>query len=129
VEQVASFNHLQQLAATPEDAATLHRMIADYDASTDLPRVRCPTLVMHSTHDNVAPFEEGRMIAATIPGARFEPFESPNHTPLPGEPAFDQLRRRIDEFVGATVRPLTDRTPARPAPHKVSRPRSVLKRA
>jgi pimeloyl-ACP methyl ester carboxylesterase/DNA-binding winged helix-turn-helix (wHTH) protein len=117
-EQVASFNHLQQVAATPEDAATLHRMIAEYDASADLAQVRCPTLVMHSARDNVAPFEEGRLIAATIPGACFEPFESLNHTPLPGEPAFDQLRRRIDEFVGgAAVRPRPERTLSRPALH------------
>lgn len=123
-DQVASFNHLQQVAATPQDASTLHRMMAAYDASADLVRVRCPTLVMHSPHDNVAPFEEGRLIAATIPGARFEPFESPNHTPLPGEPAFFHVMQLIDEFVGgASVQPLSEGAAARPALRRVaSRP-------
>jgi pimeloyl-ACP methyl ester carboxylesterase/DNA-binding winged helix-turn-helix (wHTH) protein len=100
-EQVASFNYMQSVAASPEDAATLHRMMAEYDASADLPHVQCPTLVLHSPHDNVAPFEEGRLIAATIPGARFEPFESLNHAPLPGEPAFLHVMRMIDEFIEA----------------------------
>ncbi len=98
-EQIASFNHMQSVAASPEDAATLHRMMAEYDAASDLPHVQCPTLVLHSPHDNVAPFDEGRLIAATIPGARFEPFESPNHTPLPGEPAFFHVMQLIDEFL------------------------------
>ena len=119
-EQVASFNFLQSVAATPQEAARIYRMIADYDAEPDLTAVRCPTLVLHSPHDNVAPFDEGRLIAASIPGARFEPFDSPNHTPLPGEPAFEQVMRALDEFVlgGAAERPSSER--ARPALRSVA---------
>jgi pimeloyl-ACP methyl ester carboxylesterase len=95
--------------------------MAEYDVSADLALVRCPTLVMHSAHDNVAPFEEGRLIAATIPGARFEPFESPNHTPLPGEPAYEHVMRRVDDFVAvANLSPRPERAAARPVLHSVA---------
>jgi pimeloyl-ACP methyl ester carboxylesterase/DNA-binding winged helix-turn-helix (wHTH) protein len=102
-EQITSFNWLQSVAATPQDAATLHRMMADYDAVGDLPNVRCPTLVMHSPRDCVVPFEEGRLIAKLITGARFESFDSPNHNALPGEPAFEHVMRAVNEFVSDTA--------------------------
>lgn len=103
-EQVAAFNLLQHLASTPQDAATLYLMMAHYDASADLARVRCPTLVLHSPHDNVAPFDEGRYIAARIAGARFEPFDSLNHNPLPGEPAYDRVGALMREFIDTVCR-------------------------
>lgn len=100
-EQVGAFNRLQQLSTTPQDAATLYLMMAHCDASADLPAVRCPTLVLHSPHDNVAPFEEGRYIAEHIAGARFEAFDSPNHNPLPGEPAYAWVAERMRGFIDA----------------------------
>jgi pimeloyl-ACP methyl ester carboxylesterase/DNA-binding winged helix-turn-helix (wHTH) protein len=98
-EQMRSFNHLQRVASSPRAAALLVRRIAEFDASADLAQVRCPTLVLHSPHDARVPFAEARLIAASIPGARLEPFDSPNHTPLPDEPAFEQVQRALDEFV------------------------------
>jgi pimeloyl-ACP methyl ester carboxylesterase len=98
-EQVSAFNLLQHRASTPQDAATLYLMMAHYNASADLVKVSCPTLVLHSPHDNVAPFEEGRYIAARIAGARFEPFESLNHNPLPGEPAYNRVGALMREFI------------------------------
>jgi hypothetical protein len=94
-----SFNHLQGMSCSPRAAAELLRRVAEFDASGDLTRVRCPTLVLHSPRDSRVPFEEGRLIASAIEGARLEPFESPNHTPLPDEPAFEQVLRSIDDFV------------------------------
>ncbi len=99
VEQQRSFNHLQRVSCTPATAAMLLRSLGDYDATLDLPQVRCPTLVLHSPHDARVPCEEGRFIAASIRDAQIEMFDSPNHTPLIGEPAFDQVHRRIVEFV------------------------------
>lgn len=99
--QVQSFNHLQRMACAPAAAAALHRAIAGFDAVGDMPGVRCPTLVMHSQHDSRIPFEEGRLMASIIPNARLEVFDSQNHTPLSGEPAFGQVSRWIEEFVDA----------------------------
>jgi hypothetical protein len=42
--------------------------------------VRCATfVVLHARESAVAPFEEGRMLAGLIPGARFVALESRNH--------------------------------------------------
>ena len=98
-DQMRSFNALQRAACSPEVAAHLGRVHAQYDACADLPRVQCPALVMHSPDDLPVPFEEGRMIASMIPGARLVPFASVNHTPLPNEPAFGFVHRAIDDFL------------------------------
>jgi pimeloyl-ACP methyl ester carboxylesterase/DNA-binding winged helix-turn-helix (wHTH) protein len=133
-EQREAFLALQRVACKPRDAARLVRMIAEYDVSEDLPRVRCPTLVLHSPHDQAVPFEEARLIASSIPGARLEPFDSLNHTPLPGEPAFDEVYRLIDEFLlpQAAVR-RQEQQAARPvlravAPAPIPRPATIAPR-
>jgi pimeloyl-ACP methyl ester carboxylesterase/DNA-binding winged helix-turn-helix (wHTH) protein len=97
--EMQSFNHLQRIASPPRSAALLMRRINESDASADLPHVRCPTLVLHSPRDARVPFDEARLIASSIPGARLQTFDSPNHTPLPSEPAYAQVMRAIEHFV------------------------------
>ncbi len=99
-EQAASFDRIQR-TAPPEHAARIFATNARIDASACLPAVRCPTLVLHCRHDAIAPFEEGRYIASTIPNARLEPLDSRNHVPLAGEPAFDRMIALIAEFLAA----------------------------
>ena len=114
-QQMDSFNQLQRVSCTPQRAVTLLRRIAEFDATADLPRVRCPTLVLHSPRDSRVPFAEGRLIAASIPGARLEPFDSPNHTPLADEPAYEVVQSAIDDFlhgVDASTAPDTTTDPA-----------------
>jgi pimeloyl-ACP methyl ester carboxylesterase len=98
-EQMHAFNAIQRAACSPQVAAQLGRVHAEYDACADLPQVRCPALILHSPDDRPVPFEEGRMIASMIPGARLVPFASVNHVPLPTEPAFDIVNRLMDEFL------------------------------
>ena len=64
-----------------------------------LPQVQAPTLVLHSRHDNVVPFDQGRLLAACIPNARLVTLESDNHMVLHGEPAWDRALREIERFV------------------------------
>ena len=64
-----------------------------------LPCISVPTLVLHARHDSVAPFEQGRLIASSIPGARFVSLEGNNHLLLPGEPAWERLLSEIDLFL------------------------------
>jgi len=99
IEQQDSFNQLQRVACSPQDAANIWRTGALYDATGDLPQVKCPTLVLHNPDDALVPFEEGRLIASGIQGARLETFTSRNHLPLPGEPAFEHVMGLIDEFL------------------------------
>jgi pimeloyl-ACP methyl ester carboxylesterase len=98
-DEMRSFNDMQRVSCTPHEAASIRRVIADYDATVHLRDVRCPTLVLHNPNDAMVPFEEGRLVASSIAGAHLVPFESQNHVPLCGEPAFGLVNRLIDEFV------------------------------
>jgi pimeloyl-ACP methyl ester carboxylesterase len=121
-EQQDEYNQMQRVACTPQDAATIHRMTAEYDSSTDLPHVRCPTLVLHNPDDALVPFEEGRLIASSIPRARLETFASRNHVPLPGEPAFEHVMTMIDAFLlGSVDEQQTSAAAPRPALRSVMR--------
>jgi hypothetical protein len=44
--------------------------------------------------------DQGRLVAAMIPGARLVSLDSDNHLPLHGEPAFDRMVREILTFLG-----------------------------
>ena len=102
-EQVASFDRLQRAAVSPEALVAIFQATCRYDVSAELPRVRRPTLVLHSPHDAIVPFAEGRLLAAGIPEARLQTFDSPNHTPLPGEPAWEAAMGTMDEFLAEDV--------------------------
>ncbi|WP_373379991.1 alpha/beta fold hydrolase [Cupriavidus nantongensis] len=93
-EQHAWFNELERVSTSPLNAARFMRVFNDIDVVALLPRVSCPTLVLHAVRDARVPFDEGRLIASEIPGARFVPLESGNHLLLEDEPAW---RRWLDE--------------------------------
>jgi DNA-binding winged helix-turn-helix (wHTH) protein/pimeloyl-ACP methyl ester carboxylesterase len=97
-EQIREFADLQRASTSAELAVRLRVACDDIDVVEYLPRVTVPTLVLHARRDQVVPVEEGRSIAAKIPGARFVTLESENHVPLPGEPAWEQLLSEIEAF-------------------------------
>ena len=73
-----------------------------------LPQVRTPTLVLHCRDDAVQPFEEGRFIAAGIPGARFVGLDGRNHLILEADPGWPRLQQEVESFLaGAPVARLT----------------------
>lgn len=53
--------------------------LADTTRHTLLPRITCPTLVIHGTADPLVPLACGRDTADRIPGARFEAIEGMGH--------------------------------------------------
>ncbi len=61
--------------------------------------LRLPTLVMHCRDDIAVPFDEGRRLAAAIPGARFVALESANHVLLEGEPAWPVFLDALRSFL------------------------------
>ena len=99
---VAWFADLQRLSTSGEVAARLRVACDDIDILDLLPQVKVPTLVVHARRDNVSPLEQGRILAAKIPGARFVTLESENHIPVPDDPAWPQLLSEIEAFA-ATV--------------------------
>jgi DNA-binding CsgD family transcriptional regulator/alpha-beta hydrolase superfamily lysophospholipase len=121
-EEVDSFNHLQQISATPEDASRMVRAYAEIDVQALAPRVRCHTLVLHGDRDGRIPFNEGRLVASLIPGARFVPLQSRNHVMLAHEPAWQVLVAEIRAFLDATP----ESAAALPFPELTARERELL---
>ncbi len=99
LEQMRSFNELQRLTATPAQAARMVMAMAGVDVSPMLADVRVLTLVMHSRGDIREPVEEARVIASSIPDARLVIVDSPNHLPLEGEPAFEEMLQQLEAFL------------------------------
>jgi len=98
-EQLRSFDELQRLSASPENAVRVQRAVGDIDVTELLPHVDVPTLVLHSRGDATVPRELGLMLAQGIPGARFIEIDSRNHFPLPHEPSWVRYIEEILRFL------------------------------
>jgi pimeloyl-ACP methyl ester carboxylesterase/DNA-binding CsgD family transcriptional regulator len=99
MEQHRSFMEMMRLTTTAKIAARLLREGAMLDVRSLAPRVRCPTLVLHARGDARCPFDEGRQLAALIPGARFVPLEGRNHIPMPTEAAWQDFVTQVRAFL------------------------------
>jgi len=110
-EQARSFNELQRMSCSPRQAARIVASFSDIDASPYLPRVACPTLVLHTRGDMCAPFDEGVFLASSIPGARLVPLETRSHVPMPGEPSFARVVEEIERFIPSAA-PAAEAFPA-----------------
>jgi DNA-binding winged helix-turn-helix (wHTH) protein/alpha-beta hydrolase superfamily lysophospholipase len=97
-EQIKWYADLQRLSTSGEVAARLRAACDDIDVVELLPRVNVPTLVIHARKDCVVRIDQGRFLAANIPGARFVGVDSENHVPIAGEPAWDHLLNEIETF-------------------------------
>ncbi len=103
-EQISWFNELCRKTTSPEIAGRLLEARAQVDVDDLLPQVRTPTLVLHARKDNVTPLDEGRRLAAGIPGAQFVELDSRNHVLLENEPAWGRFREALLDFVGISAR-------------------------
>jgi pimeloyl-ACP methyl ester carboxylesterase/DNA-binding winged helix-turn-helix (wHTH) protein len=99
IEQMDWFNELQRRTASPANAAAILSALGDADVREDLPRIKVPTLVLHSRLDAVVPMKDGIELASGIAGARFVPVESRNHLWLAEEPAWAQFTRELEGFL------------------------------
>ena len=98
--EVAWLNELQRISSSPENAA---RMIAEFPnirILDMLPKISCPTLVLHSRDDGAVPVQEGKLIAARIRGARFVELPGRSHMVGPGEAAWEQFVQEVSGFMG-----------------------------
>lgn len=68
----------QRGVALPVVMAQIQACVA-HDTNARLPGLRMPTLVVHGTDDQILPVENGRLIAARIPGSRLEIFDGVGH--------------------------------------------------
>jgi pimeloyl-ACP methyl ester carboxylesterase/DNA-binding CsgD family transcriptional regulator len=115
--QRQAFDERQRVTSSAEVAEKYLRAMFALDVKDLAPRVACPTIAFHSRGDQLVFFDQGRKLAALIPGARFVPLESKNHMPFREEPAWQALvaalRSFLDEDAGASA----------PAPAKALTPR------
>ena len=98
-EQIKWYADLLRISTSAENAVRNHGGIDEIDIVDLLPKVSAPTLVMHSRHDNLVPFDEGRRMATSIPNATFVSLDSENHVPIPGEPAWPRFIGEIEAFL------------------------------
>jgi pimeloyl-ACP methyl ester carboxylesterase/DNA-binding CsgD family transcriptional regulator len=99
-EQMRWYDELQRESTSAENAVRIYQARSEVDVSELVPRVTAKTLVAHATGDRAVPFEEGRLLAALLPAARFVPLESVNHILLPDEPAWTAFLAEVHAFLG-----------------------------
>jgi pimeloyl-ACP methyl ester carboxylesterase/DNA-binding CsgD family transcriptional regulator len=102
-EQHRSFAEMMRLASSATNAGRLLREAARLDVRALVPKISCPTLVLHARNDGRVAFAEGRLLASLIPGARFVPLESRNHILMENEPAWGQLVAEVRAFLPRTA--------------------------
>lgn len=85
----------------------------DLDVTSLLAEVAAPTLVLHARGNRMTPFEQGRLMASTIPNAQFVPLDSDNSSPLATEPAWPLWHEEVTRFLApdrSSTSPRTSRT-------------------
>ncbi len=97
LEARAGFAEFQRQAASAEGAIATLTSGFDFRVTELLPEVKTPTLVLHRRGDKVCPFQQGREMAARIPGARFVPLEGDIHVIALGD--IEPLLGAIEEFL------------------------------
>lgn len=98
-EEGASFDEMQRISTSPENALRIVEMNAYVDARQDARTIRVPTMVLHSRDDQAAPISEGRQIAREIPGATFVELPGSNHCMIRGHSGFDEFFAEIRPFL------------------------------
>ena len=98
-EDLAWFDEFQRLTTSPGNAARFQEAFGHIDVRDRLALVKAPTLVVHSVHDQRIPLDQGRSVAAGIPGARFIPLESRNHILVDHEPAWRVCVEAVAQFL------------------------------
>jgi pimeloyl-ACP methyl ester carboxylesterase/DNA-binding CsgD family transcriptional regulator len=119
-EQHRWFNDLERISASPENAAAIVETLHQVDVTSIAASLRVPTLVLHVRNDGRVPFEEGRLLAAVIPSARFVPLEGRNHVLLEGDPAWRQFLAELRVFLPGAE----ERVPAKTAAPRFNLTRS-----
>src|SRR2546428_7202177 len=128
-EQMRWFNELQRVSCPPQNALKFDDVNSNIDVTDLLEEIDVPTLILHAREDAIVPFDQGRLLATQIRGARFVPFEGRNHILLENEPAWPIFLREIRQFQGVssqdqvfTKQVITDRLPE----HELSETKKLI---
>lgn len=106
VEARAGVAEFFRQAADADGAIATLTSLFDFRVTELLPQVTTPTLVLHRRGDKTCPFQQGREMAARIPGARFVPLEGDIHVLVLGD--VEPIVTAVGDFLagqeGASVR-------------------------
>lgn len=98
-EQMNWFNELQRASTSGETAARIQFAGSHIDVLDRLSQVQAPTLVLHAIADARVPFNEGRLLASSIPNARLVSLATQNHLTVEDEPAWEKLVAEVRNFL------------------------------
>jgi ATP/maltotriose-dependent transcriptional regulator MalT len=106
IEQTHWLSDLARITASRENAAEMREAFYQINVTHLAPQITAPTLVLHAQEDAMCPFEEGRLMAALIPNAKFVPLKSKNHILLEQEPAWEQFLLEVHQFLNLESQPV-----------------------
>jgi DNA-binding winged helix-turn-helix (wHTH) protein/pimeloyl-ACP methyl ester carboxylesterase len=95
-----------RMGASPGAALALTQMNAEIDVRQVLSSIRVPSLVVHRTEDLCLKVEEGRYVAAKIPGAKFVELPGKDHLPFVGDQ--EAILSEVEEFLTGVQHRLED---------------------
>jgi pimeloyl-ACP methyl ester carboxylesterase/DNA-binding CsgD family transcriptional regulator len=98
-EQMRWLDELQRVSVSAETAVLARAQRMRVDVTDIAPTLDVPTMVLHSRGDRMNGFDEGRLLATLIPGAKFVPLESNNHIVLEDEPAWQRFMSEMADFL------------------------------
>jgi pimeloyl-ACP methyl ester carboxylesterase/DNA-binding winged helix-turn-helix (wHTH) protein len=98
-EEISWFDEQLQRTTDSTNAPLLEGAFHDLDVSDLARHLAVPTLVLHATGDRGVPFQEGRLLAGLVPGARFVALDSRNHILLERDAAFGRFVAEVDSFL------------------------------
>ncbi len=102
LETWRAFDELQRRSTSPRNAFWLWRAFGAIDCSDAARQLDIPTLILHSTNDQVWSISEAEELHAIVPGSRLVPLDSRNHILQADEPAFSHFVRAVEQFLRET---------------------------
>lgn len=97
------FARIERLAVTPRGARQILEVALRSDVTDVLPRISCPTLVIHHQDNLFVPIALGRAVAEAIPNARFVAVEGQDSMAWLGDS--DAILGEIEEFLTGSRSP------------------------
>lgn len=97
------FARIERLAVTPSGARQILEVALRSDVTDALPRIRCPTLVIHHRENLFVPIGLGRAVAEAIPNARFVAVDGQDSMVWLGDS--DAILGEIEEFLTGSRSP------------------------
>ena len=99
IEDRRRFAENMRRMISAENMVRYRSVIDSLDITRLLDKVGAPCLVLHCRGDRMQPIEQGQMLAAGIPNARFIAYDSPNHVITDNDPCWPAAERDIHAFL------------------------------